>query len=71
MKRRRIAITAIRRRTTIVLSNKPPGTQDVTQEPLAGEIPHHITNIMTDKRRDDYECKDKTSDDPARRRGGS
>jgi hypothetical protein len=71
MKRRRIAITAIRRRTTFVLPNKPPGIEEVTQEPLAGETPHRITNITTDKRRDDYECKDKTSDDPARRRSGS
>jgi hypothetical protein len=61
MRRRRIAITILRRRRTIVLTRDTELPRD--SELLERLSPDPTTNTDVEKRRDDHEYKDENSDD--------
>ena len=61
MRRRRIAITILRRRRTIVLTRDTELHRD--SELLERLSPDPTTNTDVEKRRDDHEYKDENSDD--------
>ena len=70
MKRRRITITAFRRRRTVVVPSKleghnvePVGNRLTTLVGTAGERPEPISNTTNEKRRNDHERKDENCDD--------
>lgn len=70
MKRRRITITAFRRRRTVVIPSKleghhvePVSNRVTTLVETAGERPEPISNTNIEKRRNDHERKDENCDD--------
>jgi len=65
MKTRRIEITAFHRRTTVLRDGESLRPSESTKHP-AGLEP--TTNINSEKRREDHECKDENSYCPHDRR---
>jgi hypothetical protein len=70
MKRRRITITAFRRRRTVVIPGRlegnhvePAGNRETTLVRLAGERPEPISKTTLEKRRNDHERNDENCDD--------
>jgi hypothetical protein len=65
MKTRRIAITACHRRRTVLLDGDSLRPPESTKHPINLDP---TTNINSEKRRDDHECKDENSRYPHDRR---
>lgn len=70
MKRRRITITAFRRRRTVVICSglegnhvEPVGNGETTLVRMAGERPEPISKTTIEKRRNDHERKEENCDD--------